>query len=306
MFCQPVSAYDQNGKLQHVISMKINNAYMSTDGGATRQEIDPGRGTVPLIIDGRTVVPIRAIVESMGGTVGWDDATQQITISVNGHNISMWLNQKNLTVDGKSQTMDVAPVSINSRTMVPIRFVAENAGCVVQWEDSTKQIFIVYNTNAAPLWVDETKNNPNALFYLGMTMDYYRNTANAVSKLHADSQGSDYVDAPPMFFNFPNGKADIIRWDDTSKVNIPNVHGFGYRTTLNDVEKALGRPIAACAQDICFIFLYQTGSQYTEYYAYVEGPHLLNAINVTSSLDNCIANPDYNDYADIEARISGN
>jgi len=241
----------------------------------------------------------------MGGTVGLDASTKKISISVNGHSIAMWLNKKSLTADGKSQVMDVAPVSINGRTMVPIRFVAENAGCVVQWEASAQQIVIVYNTNST-LWIDETKSNTNTLFYLGMTMDYYKGTANSVSKLITNSEGSDYIDAPPMYFGFTGGKADIIRWDNTKKMNIPNINGFGYRSTMNDVEKTMGKPIAACAQDVSFIFLYKVGDKYIEYYADTESPYLLNTINITYSLGNCIANPNYNDYADVEARISGN
>jgi hypothetical protein len=80
----------------------------------------------------------------MGGSVGWDDGTQKITLSANGHNVEMWLNKKDLYVDGVQKEMDVAPVTINDRTMVPVRFAAENVGCVVDWISSTNEIVIVY------------------------------------------------------------------------------------------------------------------------------------------------------------------
>jgi len=156
------------GKIQNTIQMDVNNPYMIVNGAT--QEIDPGRGTTPQIINSRTLVPIRAIIESMGGTVEWEAASEKITLTVNGHIISMWLNKKELAVDGKSQIMDVVPVSINGRTMVPVRFAAENAGCEVEWIESTKTVFLVYYTNQ-PVWIDETNQNPNALFWLGMTSD---------------------------------------------------------------------------------------------------------------------------------------
>ena len=55
------------GSFKHFILLKLGSPYMSVDG--VNQEIDPGRGTQPLIISGRTMVPIRAVVEAMGGTV---------------------------------------------------------------------------------------------------------------------------------------------------------------------------------------------------------------------------------------------
>ena len=125
-----------------IITMKINDPYMYVNG--VRQEIDPGRGTVPMIISSRTLVPIRAIVEAMGGTVGWEDSTRTITLSANGHNVMMWLDKTNMIADGVNKTMDVAPVSINGRTMVPVRFAAENLGCTVDWIDAIKEVIIKY------------------------------------------------------------------------------------------------------------------------------------------------------------------
>ena len=42
--------------------------------------------------------------------------------------------------------MDIAPEIINGRTMLPLRFVAENVGCLVEWIGSTKEVVIVYPT----------------------------------------------------------------------------------------------------------------------------------------------------------------
>ena len=136
------NASDAPGKLKNVILMAIDDPVMSVNG--LLQEIDPGRGTKPLIANNRTIVPIRAIVEAMLGDVDWDDADRMITLEANGHTVKMWLDKKDLIADGKPQTMDIAPAAMNSRTMVPLRFSAENLGCHVDWLSETREIVIVY------------------------------------------------------------------------------------------------------------------------------------------------------------------
>jgi hypothetical protein len=109
------------------------------------KEIDPGRGTAPVIIDGRTMVPIRAIVEEMGGTAGWDEGTRKVSVEVGEYSVAMCLDSKDIIVNGESRLMDIAPTVTNDRTVLPIRFVAENVDCQIEWIGSTQQIIIVFN-----------------------------------------------------------------------------------------------------------------------------------------------------------------
>ncbi|MDR3120448.1 MAG: RICIN domain-containing protein [Clostridiales bacterium] len=124
------------------IMMRIDETMMNVNGEMT--EIDPGRGTTPVVINGRTMVPIRAIVETMGGTVGWDDGESKITLAAYENVIEMWLDKKDLFVNGSPGEMDIAPTTVNERTMLPVRFAAENLGCEIEWIGSSQQIIIVY------------------------------------------------------------------------------------------------------------------------------------------------------------------
>ena len=63
---------------QKVISLQIDNPNMTIDGQTS--EIDSGFGTKPLIVDGHTLVPIRAIIESVGGSVEWNHDTKEVTV----------------------------------------------------------------------------------------------------------------------------------------------------------------------------------------------------------------------------------
>ena len=63
-----------------VLTLQIGNPMMTVNG--TQQEIDPGAGTAPIAQNGRTFLPIRAIIEALGGTVDWDQDTQTVTITM--------------------------------------------------------------------------------------------------------------------------------------------------------------------------------------------------------------------------------
>lgn len=127
---------------KHFIMLKLDDPYMSVDG--IKKEIDPGFGTRPLTIGGRTMIPIRAVVESMGGTVSWEPSTKKITLKAKGNTVEMWLGKKELKLNGVSKKIDVAPVVKNNRTVVPVRFVGENLKSKVDWINSTKEVVIVY------------------------------------------------------------------------------------------------------------------------------------------------------------------
>jgi len=123
------------------IALAIGDPYMSVNG--RRFEIDPGRGTEPLIKAGRTILPIRAIVEALGGTIGWEENERKITIAGGGTVIEMWIGSTEMKVNEAKITNDVPPEIINARTYVPLRFVAENLKCAVGWESQTRTVTIV-------------------------------------------------------------------------------------------------------------------------------------------------------------------
>lgn len=137
----PEITTDVNSKRQFIL-MEIGKPTMLV--GEETMEIDPGRGTVPVVQNGRTLVPIRAIVEAMGGEVDWNGTEQKVSIEANEHTIYMWLGNKQITVDNKQKNIDMAPITINDRTMLPIRFVAENIGYQIEWIASSQQIVIVF------------------------------------------------------------------------------------------------------------------------------------------------------------------
>jgi hypothetical protein len=139
------NASDLEDMKKNVILMKLYDPMMSVNGNIG--EVDPANpGTTPVELNGRTLMPIRSVIEAMDGTVEWEEELNRVTLNAGGHTVVMVLEDKNFTVDGEAKTMDIAPSTINDRTMVPVRFVAENAGCVVDWIESSMQIVVVFFT----------------------------------------------------------------------------------------------------------------------------------------------------------------
>ena len=102
--------------------------------GSNEIVINDAKGTIdsaPIVQNSRTFVPFRALAEAFGATVAYDEATQAVTAELNGVKVVMTIGSATYTVNGAEKTMDVAPFINGSRTMVPVRFVAEAFGIKV-------------------------------------------------------------------------------------------------------------------------------------------------------------------------------
>ncbi len=96
----------------------------------------------PIIINDRTMVPMRAIFEALGCVVAWDDASQQAIGFKNGKKVVVSIGNNTAFVGGKFVEIDQPPVLLNDRTLVPLRFVSEAYGCEVGWDDASQTVTI--------------------------------------------------------------------------------------------------------------------------------------------------------------------
>jgi photosystem II stability/assembly factor-like uncharacterized protein len=128
---------------QTVIVLQIGQTSFTVNG--SQRTLD----SPPIIKNNRTLLPIRAVVESLGGTVGWDAAERKVMVSLGSTTIELWIGKSIARVNGVDTSIDpanpkVVPEIINGRTMLPLRFVTENLGCDVKWDGTTKIITITY------------------------------------------------------------------------------------------------------------------------------------------------------------------
>jgi hypothetical protein len=124
------------------IVLQAYSPAMTVNGATT--VIDPASGVVPIIKNGRALLPIRAIVESIGGTVNWDANEQEMTIQVENRTIQLGIGQTTAAVNGASVPIDVAPQIFNGSILLPLRFVAENLGMAVQWDAASQTVTLTY------------------------------------------------------------------------------------------------------------------------------------------------------------------
>jgi len=128
------------------MTLKVGDPNLTV--AAEKLEIDPGRGTKPVIVNGRTLVPIRAIIEAMGGTVDWNAAEQKVTVKLLDKAVELWIGKTSATVSGVQKPLDVGPKLINGRTMMPARFILESLGATVDWEEKTQSVIVKYEKPA--------------------------------------------------------------------------------------------------------------------------------------------------------------
>lgn len=122
----------------NIISMKIGSTY------ALKLENAKKLTASPALIDGVTMVPLRDVVEYMGGTLVWEQETQMINITCKRKRIIMNVGSKISFVNGIATPVTAAPALINGVTMIPVRSVASNLGCDVEWIPETQNIYIHY------------------------------------------------------------------------------------------------------------------------------------------------------------------
>ena len=90
---------------------------------------------MPMIVGDRTMVPLRFISEALGADVHWDDETRTASVELDGATAAV-------TIDEIAPGMDVPAIIVNSRTMVPLRFISESLGCDVLWVPGALRIDI--------------------------------------------------------------------------------------------------------------------------------------------------------------------
>ncbi|MCX7921017.1 MAG: beta-propeller domain-containing protein [Clostridia bacterium] len=95
----------------------------------TEVQVDPSNPEVkPLIVEGRTLVPVSFISQSLGAKVIWDGKTSTVKVNLGAKSIKLALGSKKMTVNGNTVTIDVAARSRNGRTFIPLSALATALG----------------------------------------------------------------------------------------------------------------------------------------------------------------------------------
>jgi hypothetical protein len=155
-------------------------------GGGPRiyvQEKELQFDAAPYIENDRTMVPLRALSEALGFQVKYDAADKRITLVKDRDEIVLWIGSTKVLVNGKEQVAEVAPVVRDDRTFVPLRFIAENLGAQVVWNQGDQSIRVKPGAQAARELLDKS----NALYRGEQAPDM---KVTGQMKIHLQMEGS--------------------------------------------------------------------------------------------------------------------
>ena len=96
----------------------------------------------PVIVNDRTLIPVRCFFEKFDAKVNWVESTKQVVIENDDKSIILKIDDKTAYVNNSAVALDAAPVIKNDRTLVPVRFISENLGYNVDWKEETKSVYI--------------------------------------------------------------------------------------------------------------------------------------------------------------------
>ena len=133
-------------RMSGMVALKIASPYVYKESAVSLIDAN-NENVAPVIINDRTLVPVRVISEGFGATVTWDGATQTATVKKGNTEIKLTIGASEMTVDGASIAIDAPASLINDRTFVPLRAISEALGKIVYYNDNYKMIVIGYKND---------------------------------------------------------------------------------------------------------------------------------------------------------------
>lgn len=94
------------------------------------------------ILNDRTMTPSRFVAENLGAEVAWNEDEQLVTITLGDIEIKLTIDSTTAYVNGEAVELDQPATIVNDRTLAPARFVAENLGAKVEWDEAEQMITV--------------------------------------------------------------------------------------------------------------------------------------------------------------------
>lgn len=118
------------------IKITIGSDIMICDGKKVKLDVPA------TIVNGRTMIPLRAVFEAIGAEVVWNEKTNGINAKRGGIEINLTVGSDMMTVNYDYVRLDVPATIVESRTLVPVRAITESFGCTVNWDEKTSIVTI--------------------------------------------------------------------------------------------------------------------------------------------------------------------
>ncbi len=190
------------------------------DGDKVESDVAP-----QITAEGRTIVPLRVISETLGAEVSWDGEAKKVTAVKDGNTLALTIGEKKMVNNGDEVSLDSPAQIIDGRTMVPLRVISESFGCEVGWDGETKTVTVTSPETSAeePEEKKDVKPLP-AYVYTG---------ENSLTKAVGEKLLSDKA----QFFDKASVSVPVPVIVDTDESNTDDIKVWGLFWLLNyDLE----------------------------------------------------------------------
>lgn len=103
----------------------------------------------PVMRGGRVLVPMRAIFEALDASVSWNPKTQTVVATKDGTSVTLKIGSTTAKINDKTVILDVPALTINGRTVVPVRFASTALGQEVVWDAASQSVFVKRSDSGA-------------------------------------------------------------------------------------------------------------------------------------------------------------
>ncbi len=212
---------------QIYITVKINNNPIQMD-------------VLPYIKDGRTLVSIRFIAESLNAEVEWISEEKKVIIKSDTKTIELSIDSNIAIVNGEEQILDTKVEILNDRTMVPLRSISEILDCTVEWDSLTYSVLINKDDAVIPaMYISNRTYTDDDIIWLariisvegkGLSINGKVAIANVVLNRKESS-------------DFPNSVYDVI-FDRDYNIQFPPAHKEGFKDLIPSSQCVIAAKMA--------------------------------------------------------------
>ena len=220
-------------------------------------------GAQPEMANGRTMVPMRAVLEALGATVDYDRATKTVTATLGESKLTHVIGTDKITVDGDQvMTMDTASYIKGGSTMVPLRFFSQALNYQVYW-DRGERTAVVINKQAVIDEIDKSFTILNGLQakqaqalsdHLAMELDF-SGSAKVLDSVNGDK---DFPFSMKMSALYGSEAMNIQGTMDLSVI------ALAIAEDLEELETEDSQALAELLKNVEFQMIYGGGSLWME------------------------------------------
>ncbi|MFI8687541.1 stalk domain-containing protein [Rossellomorea sp. NPDC077527] len=173
----PISEFNQTWKENRLVGLYIaQQGYKLSQKGSENKHVEVSVNIngeemnfdqPAVLMNYRTMVPVRGVFEKVGASLTWNNTTKTAVIKKDDTVVSMTVGKSTATVNGVSKTLDAPATIINSRTMIPLRFVGEAIGATIKWDSASRTAYISTSDQAEePETPEEPTSNEETIVSL--------------------------------------------------------------------------------------------------------------------------------------------